>query len=619
MYTKDSRNKKVRLQDLHEIRESILEDDDDDDNSNESRRNDIFNELSNMSSDYRHIEYVSHDINIFYKYIYHYFVEGGITNIVFKHVLNMFMLFMTNIFMIYMFTYIKWEKLIVDCKEKENTINCSHLSQYISYNNSIHSLIILFNILSGIYICIGMYSLFSKADQYSKIKTYYNDILRIDNNILGIIKWSQILNKMKSSNDNHDYMIDKNSTELNLFDIITRITRIDNIILSVVNSDIIFKQTNMSYNILFTKYIETISRLFIFDNLFDKKYDINPIFKKKDLFQRYIVRIILLNIILLPFLLMYVVIINVLNHSKDIKNSTQLFNYKWSNYAKWKYREYNELEFEFKDRMFKSYFHMNKYISYFPDKTLNIFIYFIRFVLSMFILFLFVLSIIDDDALIKLKYHNYNLVWYFALLTITMGVLNSLLKEKNFEESIDKVIEQLTNYIHVLPPKDVIYNYQMYKSITKYYQSNITNIFYEIISVIISPYILYTCYYVNAAEIVQYLQTNTIRLENLGVVDKYSNFMLNYNIEDTLKHTIHDIRENKETTKENITSLILYKKREKSFLSFIDHYPNWKLYSTDLQDYVKKIQSYKDECSQDIPCQSMMFSSELMRSSMYPV
>jgi len=289
-----------------------------------------------------------------------------------------------------------------------------------------------------------------------------------------------------------------------------------------------------------------------------------------------------------------------------------LFNYKWTNYAKWKYREYNELSYEFKDRMFKSYFHMNKYISYFPDKTMNIFIYFVRFILGMFLIFLFVLSIIDDDALIKLKYHDYNLVWYFALMSIIMSVLNNILKEKDFEDSIDKVIENLTNYIHVLPPKDVIYNYQMYKSIMRYYQSNIINILYELISVVLSPYILFKCYYENAEEIVDYLYNNTTYIENLGVIDKYSNFMLNYNIEDKLKHTIQDIRANR---KENITNLILYKKREKSFISFIESYPDWKMYSTDLEEYIHRINNYKEESIGISDGQSMMFSSELMFSS----
>tara|TARA_B100001287_G_C22191755_1_gene303871 strand:- start:230 stop:508 length:279 start_codon:yes stop_codon:yes gene_type:complete len=90
--------------------------------------------------------------------------------------------------------------------------------------------------------------------------------------------------------------------------------------------------------------------------------------------------------------------------------------------------------------------------------------------------------------------------------------------------------------------------------------------------------------------------------------------MLNYNIEDKLKHTIQDIRTNKN---ENITNLILYKKREKSFLSFVELYPEWKMYSTDLGEYIQKINHYKEECDGIVSGgQSMMFSSELMFSSM---
>ena len=607
MYTKDKRLKKVRLQELHEIKESIIEENSDED---DDPRDDIFNQLSDTSSDYKHIDYVAYDINIFYKNIYEYFIEGGISNMILKHLLNIFMLFMTNIFTVYILTYIKWGELITDCKYHNS--NCNNMSDYISYNNSIHPLLILFNILSGLYICIYSYRLITNISPYCKIKNYYNGVLQINNRILEVIKWKQVLTKMKNSNDSREYTIDKNTSELNIFDVITRITRTDNIIVSLVNSDIIFKGTSISHNLLFTKYIETTSRFFIFNFIYDKRYNINPMFRSANSFRTHIGWVIVFNTILLPFILFYVFISNILNHSKDIKNSGQLFNYKWTNYAKWKYREYNELSYEFKDRMFKSYFHMNKYISYFPDKTMNIFIYFVRFILGMFLIFLFVLSIIDDDALIKLKYHDYNLVWYFALMSIIMSVLNNILKEKDFEDSIDKVIENLTNYIHVLPPKDVIYNYQMYKSIMRYYQSNIINILYELISVVLSPYILFKCYYENAEEIVDYLYNNTTYIENLGVIDKYSNFMLNYNIEDKLKHTIQDIRANR---KENITNLILYKKREKSFISFIESYPDWKMYSTDLEEYIHRINNYKEESIGISDGQSMMFSSELMFSS----
>ena len=396
----------------------------------------------------------------------------------------------------------------------------------------------------------------------------------------------------------------------------TRITRTDNIIISLINSDILFSKTTLSHNLLFTKYIENISRIYIFNNIYNSTYNISSLYRNKPLFKKYILGCIILDFILSPFMLFYITLSYILKHSKDIKNNTQLFNKKWTNYALWKYREYNELENDFNDRMFKSYFHMNKYISFYPNKTFNIIIYFIRFVLSLFILFLFTLSIIDDDALVKLKYKNYNLIWYFALLTIIMSILNRILKTRDFEDSIDKVIENLTKYIHVLPPKDAVYNFQMYKSITRYYKSHIINILYEILSIIISPYILYKCYYQNADTIIDYIYENTMYIDNIGVVDKYSNFMLNYNIDGKLEHTIHDIKKDERTDKYNINNLILYKKREKSFISFIELYPDWKMYSTDLEEYIHKIKKYQDETSSNTNNnENLMFSSELMFSS----
>ena len=177
-----------------------------------------------------------------------------------------------------------------------------------------------------------------------------------------------------------------------------------------------------------------------------------------------------------------------------------------------------------------------------------------------------------------------------AGLTIATTLLNSFLKSKNFEDTNEEIAMKLVKHLYVLPPKDIINNYNMYKSFIAHYKTNIHNIFYEIISIIISPYILYKCYYSNVVEILEFLNDNTRYNINVGSVDNYSN--LNINID----------------KEQNNADLI--RKREKSYIAFKTLYPGWNMASDDLNQYLADLSKYNNE-EDDIPS---MYASEMFSS-----
>ena len=162
---------------------------------------------------------------------------------------------------------------------------------------------------------------------------------------------------------------------------------------------------------------------------------------------------------------------------------------------------------------------MRKYADCYPSKAWNCIFYFLRFFVGTFMLFIFIISVIEEKALIDLQYKDFNLLWYFAILTIITAVLNNLLKSKDFEESNTAIVKKLTKYLYVLPPADLVNNYRLYKEYTQHYKTNIELILLEIFSIIISPYIIYICYYKNTVHIIDFIQKNTIEIEHVGYID----------------------------------------------------------------------------------------------------
>ena len=279
----------------------------------------------------------------------------------------------------------------------------------------------------------------------------------------------------------------------------------------------------------------------------------------------------------------------VLKNSKDINNKESMFlNKRWTNYAKWTFKAYNEVNIDFEERMHKSYNYMNQYTNCFPSKAMNCIFYFLRFLLGTFLLFILCISFIDEGALLELKFMDFNLLWYFAILTIMTTALNNLLKNDSYKYSKDEVVKNLAKYTYELPPNDVVHNYKMYKNYIKHYKTNIENILYEITSILLSPYILYNNYYQNAEDILNYVEHNTTYIEKIGSVDNYSNF-------------------EKDMNNDNI---VLYRKREKSFVAFKEIYPNWKLEANDLKNYISELSKYDN--GNEFPS---MYASEIFSTS----
>ena len=161
------------------------------------------------------------------------------------------------------------------------------------------------------------------------------------------------------------------------------------------------------------------------------------------------------------------------------------------------------------------------------------------------------------------------------------------MKEKNFEDTTEDIVKKLAKYTYVLPPKDIINNYILYKSFIKHYKSNIMNMLYEITSIILSPYILFVCYYYNTENIINYIDNHTTHDTKIGVIDRFSNF-----------------KENMEPVNSD-----LYRRREKSYLAFKSIYPSWNNGSSELNKYICNLSQYNEV--DDFPS---MYTSELFSS-----
>jgi autophagy-related protein 9 len=101
------------------------------------------------------------------------------------------------------------------------------------------------------------------------------------------------------------------------------------------------------------------------------------------------------------------------------KNPTMLSSRAYSEIAKWKFRDFNELEHLYQRRLNASYPKAMRYINQFPQYKLAIIAKFISFVSGSLALALTLMSIVDEDVLISFHLTpGRSVLWYLGILGI---------------------------------------------------------------------------------------------------------------------------------------------------------------------------------------------------------
>ena len=108
--------------------------------------------------------------------------------------------------------------------------------------------------------------------------------------------------------------------EVNQYTVIARLTQYNNILISLVNNNTLFKNTSISRNILFSYYIETIVSKSILNKFIEIKNNNNPYRVKIMDIQWHLMKIIILDIICMPFILMFMMTYYILKNSYILGN-----------------------------------------------------------------------------------------------------------------------------------------------------------------------------------------------------------------------------------------------------------------------------------------------------------
>ena len=469
------------------------------------------NNLSiNLSIDLENKNYLSKS---FLTKIYLYYINDGYYNIISSQIVNIFIGLFIIIYTNFLFNCVEWIKLL-SLNSKTDMNEIIKMKHFFNLNYFSWILLVIY---LHIFTC-KIYNLVTNIKEFQIIKTFYNLDLLIDDSELSTMKWQEVISKFKNV-----YQDDN----INIYYINNKISIKDNYFITLIDKNCLkldYLNELMEWNIQYCFINSLFKEDFKLKNDFILLTDdfIKTVEKK-------IKYIAILNFIFMPFILVYLIFYDLFKYGERFYNKPQLiFLRHWTKFAKWKFRNYNELYHESHDKFVTSYKYCNEYSAQFPNRILGTFSKLIVFILSAFFVVLVLISIINENILLNLYIvETKTTIWFIGVFASFIAIFNSFIKEKIIFYPKEK-LKNIRNVINNIPQQWTEEdNYKVKSKMFTLYQLQIITLVNDIITTLKIPFKLYKLS-INTKNILEYLQHITINHPTYGHINKFSLFTYNH-------------------------------------------------------------------------------------------
>lgn len=449
------------------------------------------------------------------KKIYNYYIFQGYNNIISIQILNL----LSTIFLVsllgFLFNCVDYRGIYHIKNEEEEFKNYIYFKNLFRLNLFGYILLFIF----FIYIFIRILTIFDDLYSYRKIKNFYRNKLKIRTKQLLLLKWNDIVDKIKLEFGN----------EYNVYNVNSIILKKENLFIALCNTKLLNFMVSklMEWNLTYC-IINNVYKYCSENNLEIRNNKIRIINrdKLKNIITNHFIILALLTYLFMPILFIYIFFFSFLKYGEKYYNNPKKFiskHYRVS--EKWKLRYYNELRHEFDERMTISLKYVKDYLDSFKSKISETIIKFFVFVSSSFFIVLIVLSIYNEHILLNLNISNGRpVLWYLGILGSVIAIGKSIVKDNLIE--IDNKYDKLKNYNRLLDLNVNCNNDELKKNnLNSFISYQIIILFKESLSVLIVPYLLlYLCNYVDS--ILDECENELMFDEKLGLIIRNSNFRL---------------------------------------------------------------------------------------------
>ncbi|KAI5952562.1 ATG9 [Candida jiufengensis] len=502
--------------------------------------------------------------------VYYYYRGRGLLNIVTSRIVDLIII----VFVISFSIFLKWGidySIFWDSYSQERHLTLSDLI-IPGFFWKIPFLVKFLVFGFSIYVTLRSIQLyFDYTRKLKEIQNFYHYLLNVEDVELMTISWKTIVEKLMLLKDynsltsshpieNH-YINDLSSkVRLNAHDIANRIMRRENYMIALFNKDILdFNILWFNEKTVLTKTLEWNLKLCIDNFVFNQQGQINGSILKehnrnllaKELTSRFKLASII-NIILCPFIVIYFVLLYFFKYFNEYKsNPSSIIGLRqYTPYAEWKFREFNELPNFFNKRLQLSMGPANNYIDQFPKGFLVINgMKLLNFISGSILAILVIMGIyLENESYSFWSFEiteGKSVLFYISIFgtlwAITSSPSSSASSSSNTTNdqvpqqqhfSSNKIvydpesnIRYVSKFTHYLPKKwnKKLHTIQVKNEFCELYSLKIIIIINEILSVLLTPFLLYKISY-NSGNIIDFFREYSIHVDGLGYVCYFAMF-----------------------------------------------------------------------------------------------
>ncbi|KAF8643869.1 hypothetical protein AX16_008885 [Volvariella volvacea WC 439] len=432
---------------------------------------------------------------------------------------------------------------------------------------------------------------------------FYTYLLKIPDTDIQTISWPEVVRRIGSIREQNSltaissaaarYANDTTTAKLDAHDIANRIMRQENYLIALFNKELLDLRVPLPPALkrilggsdddergkgkMLTKALEWNLRYCLMVFLFDETGQVEKKFLKSrnraqliDQLKNRFIFMGFLNFAFAPFIVIYVLVYSFFRYFEQYhKDPSTIGGRRYTSFAQWKFREYNELQHFFKRRLDESYPLASMYIGQFPNEKMTIIMRFVAFVAGAFAAVLFLATVLDPDVILHFEITPHRtVVFYLGVFGAILTVARGMIPEEGRVFDPEELMMEVIAYTHYMPDewKGQLHSKKVHEGFGELFAMKIMIFIQEVFSVVMTPFVLWFSLPPCAPAIIDFFREFTVHVDGRGYVCSFAefNFQRHGNVKIGAPSPDQD---NKALSTDN--------KMEKSIVTFKAANPDW--------------------------------------------
>ncbi|KAG9127405.1 autophagy protein atg9 [Ceratobasidium sp. 392] len=376
---------------------------------------------------------------------------------------------------------------------------------------------------------------------------FYTHLLGVPDSDIQTISWPEIVRRIGLIRDQNPITSLSNATapnnatttaKLDAHDIANRIMRQENYLIALFDRGLLDLRVPLPRLLQFggepgqqtlTRALEWNLRACLLGHLFDQRGTVRTVFLKEKNrvglaaeLRRRMIFFGLVNAIFAPFIVVYLVMHSFFRYFEEYhKNPSSLSTRQYTPFAKWTFREYNELPHIFARRLDNSYPAAIEYIDQFPKEQVTIVARFVSFIAGSFAAVLILASVLDSDIFLHFEITpGKTVVFYITLFSSVVAITRGMVPDPHRVFDPEMLLREVVRHTHYLPPdwEGQLHSKMVHTKFGNLFAVKAAIFVQELTSVLLTPFILWYSLPPCADKIVDFFREFTWHVDGLGYV-----------------------------------------------------------------------------------------------------